>query len=298
VQPKPNEGWGPGFALDATTDLIGPIPIDWNWVVEWLTGPVGNEQIITTSYPIQTVQHRLRVTFLETPVSFAIEPFSTMTSTEGSVRVRLQMPSTQIVEEAQIPIRPDLQTGVLYQLRRQTQATGGFTEQDRAQLTQTAMSVGFGIGGGWTDLAQDLIATVGRRILGTELIVPDLSGEGVLTRPGGPFGVNAFGIQWQLLSAPPGIGFDEGVPDRTEIDHMQLTFMRGSSQGLVTVDSRYVADINGQWVWGLDSPDQLDYFVIPGVTVRAWWLLLQIGVFQEPIGGPTVSHRPTTLPHS
>ena len=89
--------------------------------------------------------------------------------------------------------------------------------------------------------------------------------------------MNSFGVMWQLISRPPGFGIDEGVPDRTEIDYMQLTIMRGTSQGPRPIESRYVADLNGLWVWGLDAPDALDYFIMPGAVVRFWWKLLQIG---------------------
>jgi hypothetical protein len=277
TQPTVGGAFGPGFVLDVRTDIVGPLPVNWHWSIEILTGPANEELVIQTAYDLDAGdQHRLRIDYGVNPLLFTV-PRSQMVSDTGFVRARLVDSSLLIQDEGQIAIHPDWQTGVLYQLSQRAQASGGLSTEQAVQLAQTNAAMGFSIGGGWSDLANDLVGLVGRRIIGLELIEPDRSGEGALTRPGGPFGVNAFGIQWQLIDRPPGIGLDEGVPDRTEFDYQQLTFMRGTSQGLVPTDSRYVRDLNGQWVWGLDSPDQLDHFIMPGVTVRFWWVVLQIG---------------------
>lgn len=281
LQPILGEPCGPGFEIKLSSDIIGPFPTGTEWLVFLEGGPTGEDILGIQPYAWTSNQLTkvLGTNDNDSTRRFRVLPQAGQ-GTTGFIRASLRTPdgiTQDTSDRTQIVL--DFQTGVQNQLR--TGASTGLTTEQALQLETTTAAMGFAIGGGWTDLAEGLLNLVGRRLLADELITPDRTGEGVLTRPGGPFGVNAFGIMWQYIDGPPGIGIDEGAPDRTEINHQQLTLMRGTSQGLVPYETRYIDDISGMMGFGLDAPDQVNYFIMPGVTVRYWWKVLQIGGLLE-----------------
>lgn len=175
-----------------------------------------------------------------------------------------------------VPITTDLITGqqvITQNLVGQGQTGGGLTPTQAEQLTQIQMAVGWQVGGGVTDALFDLINTVGPRLLGSSLI-GDFSGEGTLPSTPGPFpGVNHFGVAWMLIDKPEGVGLDEGNPDRVEIEYLQLSEMvsRGAA-GVVCRASSAEQVVNGTRLWLLDYPFRVDFYILPGATVRFWWI--------------------------
>lgn len=212
--------FGPGFAVVGQETLPGPWPSDSHWNL--YLAPPGDEITRWWQVTINNITGQLdRIfPFDENNDMTWNSPHPLITAGQD-VDLHLewvQNPPFAIISTLTVPVKFNVE-GYPYVTAQTTTTTGGLTTEQAAQLQMTTAAMGFAIGGGWSDLANDLVALVGRRIIGLELITPDRSGEGALTRPGGPFGVNAFGIQWQLISAPPGFGIDEGVPDRTEINH-------------------------------------------------------------------------------
>lgn len=277
TEPLTGTPFGPFIRVQASTDLIGPIPVTWQWRLRVLEAPPGETTIY--EYLINTNGLRTLDTLLQpntsTPVTQPVVDKRTQQGQPVVFKVILENEGS-VIEEAQTSPNWDWLSGAAWaQLGTHQLVTDNrFTAQDHEDLVVTKMAAGFGIGGGWSDALGDLLGAVGRRIFNDVLIAPDRSGEGSLVPPApGLFGV-PFGIQWQLISKPDGFGIDEGVPDRTEIDFMQLSYMYDSDIGLVPRDSRYVRDLKGRWVWGLEWPDSLDYFIMPGVTVRFWWMVI------------------------
>jgi hypothetical protein len=173
-----------------------------------------------------------------------------------------------------------------------TTVTGGFTAADRAEAAETKALAAFPLGGflpGLLEAFGDAVPTP----YGSELITPDRTGGGVLTRPGGLFNVNALGIRFQIISKPPGIGIDEGGPPSYEIPLLELGLTRELKAGeVLNEDSHWFSDENGEWVWNFNAPHQVLYWIQPGVTVRFWWMLLQ-PIAGELVGPAELLHQPS-----
>lgn len=268
--------FGPGFGCNWGSDFIGPLDPGWFW--RW-------------NFALASTPESVR--FQGGQANDGTRNFSGQLATTTDERVIVPIPEAKdfegmvfwvevlelgivVDQSSKISVQWNPQAGTQWSINERvgTSTTGGLTTEQALQLQTTTAAMGFVLGGGWSELAEQLLSTVGKRLINTELITPDREGEGRLTRPGGAFGVNAFGIQWHVFSLAPGIGLDEGVPDRTEFDHQQLSIMRDTSIGLMASESRYIASINGRWIWGLDAPEAVDYFIMPGVVVTYWWLLL------------------------
>ena len=224
----------------------------------------------------------------------AIMPATPTLRPGGDARLNVQWKEAEtVIDTLSIPVVYQPQEGVPYLLQYQINAQGqgqGLTPAQAQQLTTVEMAVGTGLGGGIPDLVGQLLNVVGPRIFSQVQIIPDLEGAGSLEFAG-PFpGVNAFGIVWQLVFWPIGMGLDDGNPQNLEIDYMQLTLMdeRGAA-GVLARDSQYVRVVNGSWVWLLQYPHRVDFYITPGCRVRAWWLLGP-GQLQELAAGPPSPH--------
>lgn len=277
ISPTTGQASGWGFELVLSSDVVPPVGVTVRWNFRLRQLPPLEGDIFVDSYPYAgpgplTVFIGEDEPGITTPIPI---PNGTWVNGEDAqLVVQLVTPQLEVLAETVVPVVHDTTTGMAHILDSRAQASTGFTAADREVLEVVHQGVGFGIGGGWTQGLGDLLGALGRRIFNDVLIVPDRLGEGQLVPPApGLFGV-PFGIQWQLISKPDGFGIDEGVPDRTEIDFMQLSYMYDSDIGLVPRDSRYVRDLNGRWVWGPEWPDSLDYFIMPGVVVRFWWIVI------------------------
>lgn len=110
-----------------------------------------------------------------------------------------------------------------------------------------------------------------------ELITPDRTLEGTLERPGGPFDVNAFGLEWEVVSFPPGNGVKQGAPDRwsRRILDLQLVGTDASSNEYTRSYESYDVD-HYRVTWNPLGLTRIQYWIEPGTTIRFYWLLLGI----------------------
>jgi len=267
---------GPGFSFRVLTDTPGVPAVGTFWRIR-LEGEAGGPPLFGEwQFPTQglpTLEHYLSTTGFVTGSDLIADPRYPQGST-----IQMQVAITSggsVVESTPLAVKIDYTSGSQRTLaEKMTAVSGGLTTEQALQLQTTTEAMAFAIGGGLLEGVTDLLGLVGKRLFNDVLIEPDRSGEGSLTRPGALGGVNAFGIQWQLVTVPAGFGIDEGAPDQTEIDFMQLSYMYDSDIGLVPSDSKYIRSISGRWNWGLSYPDAVDYFIMPGAVVRFWWIVI------------------------
>jgi hypothetical protein len=195
---------------------------------------------------------------------------------ETQLVVELREPAGPIIETS-TPIgivwKPD-PAGVAYvQSLEATTGTGGFTEADRAELQIVKMAVNMDLGDGLRGIAQ-LLSNIPAGFWGKVLITPDRTGSGSLNRPELGLNTAAGGLAWQVISKAPGIGLDEGAPDRAEIQLLELRMVhRLADNTPFTAEHLESAELDGAWIWGLHPPDHMEYWIVPGVTMRFWWLI-------------------------
>lgn len=285
--PAPGRPFGPGYITSFATS-VGVVELGSTWRMR-----------IRAQDAAETITD-FSATAADTPSISTTFGFSTTGSPTLSARnsviaqgdsatftVELLNPQQVVIDSGAVAITYDRITGVewvAWQYPTSTTSTGGFTEADRAQLAQTKALAAFNLGAWLPELAAALEA-MAQFPYGSELITPDRTGAGVLTRPGGGFNVNALGIRWKVISYPPGYGIDPGAPDSFDIPILELSLTGQVTGGEVVInDSHQWTDDNSTWVWNFAIPYQVLYWIAPGVTIRFWWLLFNPlqGVFIGP----------------
>lgn len=265
--------YGPGFDVVGGMGS-GPLPTEqyWEHIISSSAGGTETEHVTTLTSRTLSFNETSYVqgsTVLVPNVTSAIPHGAT-----GTLTIRLRT-SSQILEQTSRPIVIDWQSGYqhLIALRQSTATSGGFAEADRVQLAQVKALSAFNLGAWLPELAAALEAAA-QFPYGAELI-GDRQGAGVLTRPGGGFNVNAFGIKFEIVAGwPPGYGIDEGNPDFFHDQVLELNLTGQVTGGDITItDNQWFHGPNGSWVWNLNIPYQVLYWISPGITVRFWWLL-------------------------
>lgn len=270
---------GPGFLITLRTDLPGPWPADTRWNIQIAENAEDTGGATLWDQAIPNPNALLTGTLGKYEGEW--HPLAGQAWFVDGADVFMQVKliaAGSVNDSVTIPVRLDMVTGtqsVVIDTAASSGTGGGLTPLQAEQLTQVQMATGLQIGGGITEAVLDLLDVVGRRFFGSELIPPDREGEGYLTRPGALGEVNAFGLAWQAVFWPEGIGLDDGNPDLLEIDYLNLAQLqdRGGA-GLVVKDARFVRLVNGEMLWMLDTPDAIGYWIAPGVRVRFWWLVL------------------------
>lgn len=283
---------GLDFNFSGSTDLVGPFPQDWYW---W-----GKLQ---TSSPIET---RLLDGLIHRPItnSFSgilgyendpdtslfrptLRPFpidARVLAQTWSFSIELTRPTGVVEDQTSVPVTLDMQTGATAWLAaRQTAATGGYTEQDRAVALETrnaaiaALPLTTGLGE-LADVALSALAGCPPE----NLLVPSsptlIYGSGTLERPSGTTGVYAYGFTTRLEVVPPGLSVIDGraleYPERLA----QFLLIRVDSAGNEYVSDRWALHQDQERVcWGVPFPKRVEYSVLPGVSMRFYWLLFPIG---------------------
>lgn len=295
--PAPGQVLGPGYQVSAYSDFIGPLPTGSYWDFD-LVKTTGEWQL---SHARQYTQDTNASTVMGQSTGGATPSwlFNVLTPTvkpgdTARLVVKLvQAPST-ILDQTTVDVVWEPTAGAPWVLQEQIShiatGTGGFTASDRTVASKTLELATFNLGGFLPGLPGALADALPVPY-GSELITPDRTGAGVLTRPGGIFNVNALGIRFQVISRPAGIGVDEGAPPSFDIPLLELGLtrqMRGNE--IVNEDSHWFTDANGEWIWNFNAPHEVLYWIVPGVTVRFWWVLLQLT--QGQLLGPSELQQP------
>lgn len=284
--PLPGQPSGPGYQAAAVTDVVGPFPVGSYWDYDILP-QTGEIHVAHARHYTESSQSGATIGIItpSAPTNVVFEAASSALAPGADARLRIrhvQAPST-LLEQTTVQIKWEPNAGAPYLLSTQMYAIpasggGGFTAADRALLSAIDLATHLvGPGGQLLNLSQ-LIANLPAAMHGRVLITPDRTGDGTLTRPSGPVPVDAQGIYWEIVSAPAGIGVDEGAPDVYEIRMLELRFVLTLGDGTEYTDEhRGFAEGRTSWWWGLRSPTRLEYSITPGVTVRFWWLVFLAG---------------------
>lgn len=274
--PQPGEAIGSGYEVRWSYNREGPFAPGEYWRVMVRETPPGELVHFTVEYhnPTSQMADILHVYSDDTvwrPVP--VPAFQPQTPVQFVVQL---MSGQTIVDETIVDTIYDPIGGWPYQAWIASQASTpgqGFADADRQALLETKALAAFNLGAWLPELAAALQAAA-QFPYGAELITPDRTGGGQLVRPGGGFNVNAFGLRYQVIDKPPGIGIDEGAPRSYAIPMVEIGLVGQVTGGdEVTLDSHWYADETGAWVWNLNIPFRVLYWIQPGVTVRFWWLL-------------------------
>lgn len=105
-------------------------------------------------------------------------------------------------------------------------------------------------------------------------LVGDFTGQFSIDRPSGPIGVDAFGINWEVLTVGEGIGIDPTTPQRFETNLLAIDVRYTDNDGhIFTGDAPRFDYSNGYYFWPTSFPTVIEGTIAPSVEVRLWWLL-------------------------
>lgn len=272
---------GPGFAV--AWEFIGPIPGNWTWNVRVLDDVNETIQVISHVIPAQATSQGM---VLGEPMTTSTIPAAQYQTPHGSpaiLQVRLLDEFQTVREIGNRAITYDTVSGQphLTAVAASSSGQGGYTQTDRtvAQNTLTAVQTIFPSHGGLPSLAVDIgkffaapPVDVLRR---AELLT--LTGRGTLFYPAGGGDVQAYGAFIELVGAPSGAGFDDGVVTEYEVRIAQFSVVgrHGTTTGYV----KHLYDLvhGGQYLqWGAPFPRKIDYFIPPGFSIGWRWLVLGI----------------------
>lgn len=277
VQPTADSPWGPGFLVSLNSDFVGPLAVPSSWEIE----------VFTLDDLEQAKDQEFRTTTTNAAswtFGLALPEFSPFVRAElglshgSTVRVKATLrSSTTVVDTGTVDVTWDMVSGVpvaLQELIAQARPNLTGLESDTASIDQAVHMSFPGLPN--LPIGEFLgipLAGGAERVL----ITPDRTGEGTLDRQVGLVDVAAVGIEWEVVSAPAGVGVAQGAPDRwvRRVLDLQLVGTDASSNEYTrTYDSFHVDHYRLMFQgFGLT---RLHYWIEPGITIRFWWLVFGI----------------------
>lgn len=260
---------GPGFAVQLSTDAVGPWPTSTFWDV----------QIYPTAQPEYSIARGKVTQQLNTAVVVVGqddgEPALVNAMIAGGEHgkpallvARHMQDETTVLEQVSQPVVIDMQSGLAFQTQR-VATTGSFTEPDRVVLMQAQ--------GGILSLLVDVFlepvvewlaqyAPQSFQPIPYDALVCD---ETILVRPTlAPF-VRWTGVRWKLVQWPSGLGIVDGFPDHTYASWGQISLTKLNDDGAaIAYDTRYLAVNEGEILWGTNEPYNVQVYVLPGVCAE------------------------------
>lgn len=273
---------GPGMA--AQWEFVGAIPAGWTWryditdEVDELTSVVGG------SFPAQQNNPSVVIGEPYTPSTILSGSYKVPHNSQALFTVRLVDELQQVREIGNRAITYDALSGLpRVVVEPQAPIQGGFTQADRdvAQTTLNATVSRLELTTGLGELA-DVALSAQFGCPPGPLLVPALhgllTGSGVIDRPAGGAGVYAYGFTFRFEVLPPGLSVIDGraleFPERMA----QFLVVKVDAAGNEYVSDRYEFHHDQERVcWGIPFPKRIEYSVLPGVSMRFFWLLFPVG---------------------
>lgn len=271
----PDNRVGPGLVLRWQSDAFGPFPTDTFWLIDVKVPGVELGSVFTASTRYQSNVQEI-VPYTDQLAKQVKSTAMPALGTPVNIDIKLQTP-TGIQDTGGGTATWDPTAGLGYQIQQLSGGTGAQPIVHAELIEGTAALTGLDMGGNLVQAGLDLLTTLGSRVMSLELIGDFTGPAGRLTVPGiGPGGV-AFGIAWQIVSFPDGLGVDEAQPLQLEIPYLELSLEQSHAPiGATAYQSEWIKNFNGIIEWGLGGPITVGYYVLPGVSVRLWWLKILV----------------------
>lgn len=277
IQPVTGGPFGPGFIVSLGSDFVGPLETGSFWRL-YVHETGEGSPLISEDFP--TASNNAIWWFRTTPSSLAAPfPFAGDELYHGKtvgLTAELRSPTT-VEDSGTIPIVWDIVSGVPYVQNIVGADAAGLTVDQAAQLEAVEQAVHMSFPGlPNLPIGEFLgipIAGGAERVL----ITPDRTGEGTLDRQVGLVDVAAVGIEWEVVSAPPGVGVAQGAPDRwvRRVLDLQLVGTDASANEYTRSYESFHVDHYRLMFQGFGLT-RLHYWIEPGITIRFYWLVFGI----------------------
>lgn len=279
ITPVAGDAFGPGFLIELSSALVGPVTSDSYWEIE-LTAPA-NETIIANMTVADAIHtHVIHMAFINgaTRVPSEVTPLS-VTGMPGQLRVRLVQPEFGDAANETVAIVLDREAGVVQELtaifdQKISAVPAGLTEEQANSLviTQAAVTTGFGLDP--LTLIGDVVTAIG---------ASNPLGYGSLSSPAqcytGDGEIEDFdpifpkwGLYWYASVLPSGLSHRHGQSE--EYPSRLVQFRTVHEVGGVELVTELVDAItHGElWKFRYQRPRRVEYSILPGVTICVrWW---------------------------
>lgn len=276
---------GPGLVVGVSSDLVGPIPVDWRWIIHIVRrGEEGGG--VTIGAPIRTpLDHQQFVVIGDQAAegyTFTVDQTNGLASTEpASVLVELRNALGVVEDSGSSDAYTWDSTTTLWNLT--TGAAASFSAADRAQLdlvvANTSVPVpAAGVLGGVAVFALWQVLTTGFERYVSRHGPILISGQGSLDRLSEPFRFDALGMEWRWDTIPDGFGRTLGALDEYGRRIVQFRLVSRDASG-----QRYQGEVidssteGTRFMWGLRQPETIEWYVAPGCVVELAILVTALG---------------------
>lgn len=280
---SPNSLIGPGLPLIASSDVVGPIGLDWKWIIEVRPDP--EDLLPTYGWQVQAFGSRTVTAVLSQKSSAPLTQRGlTDLRTGDTVYAKVELrTSTETVEDSGTLSATWNATDALHVLLGETTTGAGFTAGDRADVQATLAGIRVPI---------PAIAAAGGSILGTLASLWQgfpanltsrhssllITGQGSVARGSEPFRVDALGMEWFWHTIPPGFGAQIGSVDEYFNRVVQFRLIDQDDSGQLFQSAWIDSHTEGQrHLWGVHQPVTVEWYVAPGCVVELSFLVLALG---------------------
>lgn len=274
---------GPGVGFIVRTDFVGPFLTGTTWRIE--IHPDGDELNLgcVVTAPLWSADQHERRIWIEADPDGGQQTLYGRYTTLGqgaTVDVFMQL----IAPDGETVIDSGTVSNILWDTvssasRLLPQAQTGLAAEQQEQLNAVQAAVTMSFPGLPTFGLSDLFALLGPIVhppAGFQVreLIGDFDGNNTFTRPGGGFGVNAFGITWEVQTYGGGIGLDTGTPVRFETDLLEISIEHTDHDGHDFVSAAERFDYSNKYYY-FDPmfPTRVNVVIAPSVTIRFYWLL-------------------------
>jgi hypothetical protein len=271
---------GPGFTLQASTSLIGPIPQSWTWQFTVSADAEGLFPYLKWTQPAATDRStKSTILVWDKGETVTIDPFQHPIQ-NGAIHINAQLLEGQTAVDSGTTFTSWNVTDAVgdqnYLLPRvdlpledhaAILTTEAAVTEELVPQTNPAVRVALG--------ALDLVLGFPTNRLAA-LECQHYTGRGALQRVSGPIPVDSYGLRWHFVSVPVDFGKRDGAVVEYIERILQLVKVNRDTNGNVYVEE--VVDVfwdggTMSWTWN-NLPYEILYDVTPGCTVELCWLLL------------------------
>lgn len=277
--PQTGDRFGPGFVVEVTSDLVGPLEPGSFWTFT-LTAPANENIVAAFTWPAD--DHDIfQVMKSGSPTSTFIWPAlpESVDGVAGQLRIELTEPTSGVIDSLDTSVVIDRVSGQSAELFQaiydnRVPAGTGLTEDEHNAVLQTNVGVIAMAGINPIDLVGDLAHAFSVNPplgFGSLSAVYELIGDGEMPDVGDLLHVK-LGIYFVASSIPIGFSHRHGQSEEYPIRLLQWRTVH-SVGGLDMVTEVVDFVTHGElWKWSQAKPSRIEYSVTPGVVIHAqWW---------------------------
>jgi hypothetical protein len=267
----------PGAQITGSTDLIGPIPLDYEWhfrLLDRTSERVQFEMRVVTNgdrnFAVQWLDPRILIIQANSP--------ELQDRTQAALEVQLVNNAQTVIESSTVQLTYDPTLGLPTIMQLQPQASGGLTQEEHTWLDTVNTAV--------QQVFQTAVGAVLSTPIGSLIAHPDihlmnvygdclvLTGRGNLSLPSAEPFFDTYGVIIRFDQVPAGFGRRDGavVEYTTRIAQIAPVYETNNTEQQYVGEVMDIYSDNRIFLWQAFHPIALQYDVTTGCTISLCWL--------------------------